>query len=114
MRLISALPTIKTPTGYKSMALFWCPYCKTEVAKPRSAGQKADSCNCMGNRKKKKRNSTERQCLGCGKGFQSEGRHNRFCDRCKDANNSSECVGYMVRKTYRCHDKSSHIHTPKI
>ena len=120
MRLIKSLPAIKTGKGYKCMALFWCPYCKTEVSKPRSAGQKADSCSCMGNRRKKKRNSTEITCLGYGykKGcmgkFLSEGNWNRFCPSCQAVNNSNDGIGYLVRKAYRCHDRSSHIHTPKI
>ena len=120
MRLIKSLPPIKMEKGYKSIALFWCPYCKSEVTKQRSSGQKAESCSCMGNRKRKKLHSNEIVCLGsgyregCEGKFLSEGNWNRFCPSCQSVNNSSEGVGYVVRKTYKTHDRSSHIHTPKI
>ena len=93
MKLIRRLPTEKSKGGYcKSMALFFCEYCKREVKRALST-LRADykSCGCVkySHNKHKLRGEKkysaleERLCLMCGKMFPSKGPHNRRCTVCE-------------------------------
>lgn len=94
MRLIRRLGARRYSNHRTSFGLFFCDYCKQEVERPLTNGQRSHSCGCAkgvymkGKVVKEIRVARQRHerakriCLRCEQKFDSWSKGNRICPQC--------------------------------